>query len=56
MYYFNIFSFSHQDIWNHKELVQEDCSANGEVLSILCSKDKIFTGHSDGTIKVIQSI
>ncbi|KAI7989544.1 putative E3 ubiquitin-protein ligase LIN-1 [Camellia lanceoleosa] len=33
-------------------LVQEDCSANGEVLSIVYSRDKIFSGHSDGTIKV----
>lgn len=40
------------DLWNHKELVQVDCSANGEVLSIVCFRDKIFSGHSDGTIKV----
>ncbi|KAK1396899.1 RING-type E3 ubiquitin transferase [Heracleum sosnowskyi] len=46
---------SSSDIWNHKELVQEDCGVNGEVLCILCSKDKIFTGHSDGTIKVWTS-
>jgi uncharacterized protein YuzE len=32
-----------------------DCSENGEVLSITCFKDKIFSGHSDGTIKVIFS-
>ncbi|KAI7989930.1 putative E3 ubiquitin-protein ligase LIN [Camellia lanceoleosa] len=43
---------STQDLWNHKDLVQEDCSANGEVLSIVYSRDKIFSGHSDGTIKV----
>lgn len=43
-------------MWNHKELFQEDCSVNGEVLSIVCFKDKIFSGHSDGTIKVIGSI
>lgn len=43
-----------QEMWNHKELVQEDCSANGEVLSVVCFKDKIFSGHSDGTIKVTR--
>ncbi|KAK3041708.1 hypothetical protein RJ639_001518, partial [Escallonia herrerae] len=45
-------SESSADLWNHKELVQEDCSENGEVLSIVCFKDKIFSGHSDGKIKV----
>lgn len=44
---------SSADLWNHKELIQEDCSVNGEVLSIVCLKDKIFSGHSDGTIKVL---
>ncbi|GFS41204.1 hypothetical protein Acr_00g0073010 [Actinidia rufa] len=50
-----VFSEGHEssaDLWNHKELVQEDCSANGEVLSIVCFRGKIFSGHSDGTIKV----
>lgn len=41
-----------QDLWNHKELVQVDCSTNGEVLSIISYKDRIFSGHSDGTIKI----
>ncbi|KAI3701448.1 hypothetical protein L6452_26532 [Arctium lappa] len=45
-------SKSSADLWNHKELTQQDCSMNGEVLSIVCLKDKIFSGHSDGTIKV----
>uniref|UniRef100_A0A251TRS3 RING-type E3 ubiquitin transferase n=1 Tax=Helianthus annuus TaxID=4232 RepID=A0A251TRS3_HELAN len=40
------------ELWNHKELAQEDCSINGVVLSITCHKDKIFSGHSDGTIKI----
>ncbi|KAJ7973831.1 RING-type E3 ubiquitin transferase [Quillaja saponaria] len=40
------------ELWNHKELVKVDCSENGEVLSINCFKKKIFSGHSDGTIKV----
>ncbi|KAA8534947.1 hypothetical protein F0562_029950 [Nyssa sinensis] len=51
-----VFSEGHessvQDLWNHQELVQEDCSVNGEVLSITCFKDKIISGHSDGIIKV----
>lgn len=38
----------------HKELTQVDCSENGEVLSVICVKDKVFSGHSDGTIKVIE--
>ncbi|KAI4379409.1 hypothetical protein MLD38_005711 [Melastoma candidum] len=40
------------DMWNHKEITQVDCGSNGEVLSIVCFGDKIFSGHSDGTIKV----
>ncbi|GMP59804.1 hypothetical protein CsSME_00022937 [Camellia sinensis var. sinensis] len=43
---------SSADLWNHKELVQEDCNVNGKVLSVVCFKNKIFSGHSDGTIKV----
>lgn len=43
-----------QELWDHKELVQVDCSENGEVLSLVCFNDKIFSGHSDGTIKVTQ--
>ncbi|KAI3935032.1 hypothetical protein MKW98_009951 [Papaver atlanticum] len=41
-----------QDIWTHKELIQVDCSSNGEVSSIVCFNDQIFSGHSDGTLKV----
>ncbi|KAH6823057.1 hypothetical protein C2S53_002051 [Perilla frutescens var. hirtella] len=50
-----VFSEEHDnsaDIWNHKELSQEDCSINGEVLAVTCFKGKLFSGHSDGTIKV----
>ncbi|KAK7358341.1 hypothetical protein VNO77_00268 [Canavalia gladiata] len=43
---------SKADIWIHKELIQVDCSENGEVLSVICFKDKFFSGHTDGTIKV----
>lgn len=52
----NIYLLELQDLWNHKELLSADCSRNGEVLSIVCFKDKIFSGHSDGTIKVSQSV
>ncbi|KAL7591164.1 hypothetical protein Lser_V15G32972 [Lactuca serriola] len=45
-------SESSADLWSHKELTQQDCSMNGEVLSIASIKNKIFSGHSDGTIKV----
>ncbi|KAK1313228.1 putative E3 ubiquitin-protein ligase LIN-1 [Acorus calamus] len=41
-----------QELWNHKELAQVECGMHGEVLSITCYKDYIFSGHSDGTIKV----
>ncbi|CAO2175201.1 unnamed protein product [Urochloa humidicola] len=40
------------DMWNHKEINQADCSANGEVTSIVYLKTYIFSGHSDGTLKV----
>ncbi|KAK9102738.1 hypothetical protein Sjap_019992 [Stephania japonica] len=40
------------DMWNYKELIQVDCGGNVEVLSIICFKDKIFSGLSDGMLKV----
>ncbi|VAH59282.1 unnamed protein product [Triticum turgidum subsp. durum] len=40
------------DMWNHKELNNADCSSNGEVTSIVYYKSYIFSGHSDGTLKV----
>ncbi|CAL4959147.1 unnamed protein product [Urochloa decumbens] len=40
------------DMWNHKEINQADCSSNGEVTSIVYLKNNIFSGHSDGTLKV----
>ncbi|KAI3790166.1 hypothetical protein L2E82_02999 [Cichorium intybus] len=48
-------SESSPEMWNHRELVQEDCSVNGVVLSIVFHKNKIFSGHSDGTIKMWTS-
>ncbi|XP_039143761.1 putative E3 ubiquitin-protein ligase LIN-1 [Dioscorea cayenensis subsp. rotundata] len=47
---------SSAEMWNHKELVQVDCSTHGEVLSIVCFKNRIITGHSDGTIKVWSGV
>ncbi|XP_017611574.2 putative E3 ubiquitin-protein ligase LIN [Gossypium arboreum] len=46
---------SSAELWNHKELAQVDSAENGEVLSIVSFKDKFFSGHSDGTIKVWAS-
>ncbi|XP_024024111.1 putative E3 ubiquitin-protein ligase LIN-1 [Morus notabilis] len=43
---------SSAELWNHKQLIEVDCSENGEVLSLVCFKDKLFSGHADGTIKV----
>ncbi|KAJ8479726.1 hypothetical protein OPV22_023453 [Ensete ventricosum] len=41
-----------KDMWIYKELMQVDCSTNGEVLSIVRLKNRIISGHLDGTIKV----
>ncbi|WOL08341.1 E3 ubiquitin-protein ligase [Canna indica] len=41
-----------KDMWMYKELMQVDCSTNGEVLSIICFRNRIFSGHFDGMIKV----
>ncbi|KAG0535792.1 hypothetical protein BDA96_03G008700 [Sorghum bicolor] len=40
------------DMWSHKEINQVDCSSNGEVTSVVYLKNYIFSGHSDGTLKV----
>ena len=42
-------------MWNHKEINFVDCSSNGEVTSIVYLKNHIFSGHSDGTLKVALS-
>ncbi|KAH0743077.1 hypothetical protein KY290_031070 [Solanum tuberosum] len=52
---FNLFSEEREssaDMWNHKEIALEDCSVNGEVSSIVCFRNKVFSSHTDGTIKV----
>ncbi|XP_020584069.1 putative E3 ubiquitin-protein ligase LIN-1 [Phalaenopsis equestris] len=38
--------------WSCAELVELDSSSNGEVLSLVHSKGRLFSSHSDGTIKV----
>lgn len=43
-------------MWNHKEIKQVDCSSNGEVTSIVYLKNYIFSGHSDGTLKVVVAL
>ncbi|PKA59058.1 Putative E3 ubiquitin-protein ligase LIN-1 [Apostasia shenzhenica] len=43
---------SNMEMWTHKELAQVDCSAHGAVHSIVSFKNRIFSGHSDGAIKV----
>ncbi|KAM3301248.1 putative E3 ubiquitin-protein ligase LIN [Capsicum chacoense] len=54
---FKIFNFfseereSSADMWNHKEIALMDCSTNGEVSSIRCFRNKVFSSP-DGTIKV----
>ncbi|KAL8189006.1 hypothetical protein R6Q57_029267 [Mikania cordata] len=47
-----VFSEGSESSIERRELAQEHCSINGIVLSIVCHKDKIFSGHSDGTIKI----
>ncbi|XP_060172445.1 putative E3 ubiquitin-protein ligase LIN isoform X3 [Lycium barbarum] len=52
---FNLFSEEREssaDMWNHKEIALVDCSINGEVSSNVCFRNKVFSGHTDGTIKV----
>ncbi|XP_055822313.1 putative E3 ubiquitin-protein ligase LIN-1 isoform X2 [Solanum dulcamara] len=52
---FNLFSEEREssaDMWNHKEIALEDCSINGEVSSIVSFRNKVFSSHTDGTIKV----
>ncbi|XP_059286266.1 putative E3 ubiquitin-protein ligase LIN-1 isoform X1 [Lycium ferocissimum] len=52
---FNLFSEEREssaDMWNHKEIALVDCSINGEVSSNVCFRNKVFSSHTDGTIKV----
>ncbi|XP_027774066.1 putative E3 ubiquitin-protein ligase LIN-1 isoform X2 [Solanum pennellii] len=52
---FNLFSEEREssaDMWTHKEIALEDCSVTGEVSSIVCVRNKVFSSHTDGTIKV----
>lgn len=36
--------FPLQDMWSHKEINQVDCSANGEVTSVVYLNNYIFSG------------
>ncbi|PKA66456.1 Putative E3 ubiquitin-protein ligase LIN-1 [Apostasia shenzhenica] len=40
------------EFWSCTELYEIDSSLNGEVLSLVPSKGRLFSSHSDGTIKV----
>eukprot|EP01018_Ginkgo_biloba_P001817 Gb_38779 [translate_table: standard] len=40
------------ELWNYAEISQKDSSMNGEMHSLVHSRDRIFSGHSDGTLKV----
>ena len=41
------------EFWTHEELGSPtDVSANGEVRCLAQSRGRVFSGHSDGTLKV----
>ncbi|KAJ1435771.1 Zinc finger, RING/FYVE/PHD-type [Sesbania bispinosa] len=48
----NLQSVDVTELWSCKEVVELDLSSNGEVLSLLYLNGQVFSGHSDGTIKV----
>ncbi|KAG9442581.1 hypothetical protein H6P81_018435 [Aristolochia fimbriata] len=48
----NLPSVNAAELWSCRELVEIDSSENGEVLSLIHLKGCIFSGHSDGHIKV----
>ncbi|KAH9315850.1 hypothetical protein KI387_024477, partial [Taxus chinensis] len=43
---------SHADIFIHGEVAQMDASENGRTEALTYGKRKLYSGHSDGTIKV----
>ncbi|GLJ39830.1 hypothetical protein SUGI_0814240 [Cryptomeria japonica] len=43
---------SHADIFVHGEVAQMDASVNGRTEALTYGKRKLYSGHSDGTIKV----
>ncbi|KAJ1404791.1 Zinc finger, RING/FYVE/PHD-type [Sesbania bispinosa] len=48
----NLQSVDVTELWSCKEVVELDLSSNGEVLSLLYLNGQVFSGHSDGSIKV----
>ncbi|XP_024930397.3 putative E3 ubiquitin-protein ligase LIN-1 [Ziziphus jujuba] len=48
----NLSSVDVTELWSCTELVELDLCTNGEVLSLLHLKGRVFSSHSDGTIKV----
>ncbi|KAF3446786.1 hypothetical protein FNV43_RR11966 [Rhamnella rubrinervis] len=48
----NLSSVDATELWSCTELVELDLCTNGEVLSLLHLKGRVFSSHSDGTIKV----
>ncbi|XP_059063174.1 putative E3 ubiquitin-protein ligase LIN isoform X2 [Cryptomeria japonica] len=40
------------ELWKYEELSLKDTSINGELNSLVHAADRIFSGHSDGTLKV----
>lgn len=40
------------ELWKYEELSLKDTSMNGELNSLVHAADRIFSGHSDGTLKV----
>ncbi|KAK8948328.1 putative E3 ubiquitin-protein ligase LIN [Platanthera guangdongensis] len=48
----NLPSVDTSEVWSCVELFEIDSNSNGEVLSLCHLKGRLFSGHSDGTIKV----
>ncbi|XP_058078129.1 putative E3 ubiquitin-protein ligase LIN-1 [Magnolia sinica] len=51
----NLPSVNATELWSCAEAVEIDASANGDVLSLVHLKGRIFSSHSDGHIKVWDS-
>ncbi|KAM0950073.1 putative transcription factor WD40-like family [Dioscorea sansibarensis] len=48
----NLPSIDTTEFWSCTDLFEMELSSNGEVLSLVHSRDRLFSSHSDGTIKV----
>ncbi|XP_050226972.1 putative E3 ubiquitin-protein ligase LIN-1 [Mercurialis annua] len=51
----NLSSVNATELWNCREVIELESSANGEVLSLVHLKGRLLSSHSDGTIKVWDS-